>query len=239
MPRRTHRRKSRRSKRAKPRSRVDKNLDRRIKKIEQEVEVKHVATVTNVLAIPFDGANPYWGLLCVNPLSIGVGNGLRIGTDVTSKMLQIRLRISGDSLSPTDGRVRIVIFWYKNARLGQPNPAQLFELGAANIVPPITFAFKNTEYEDNFKVIYDRTHVLKPLDWNGTTTVIPEIFDINKGFRLGRKVKYDPVTTAGTFADITDNSLWISFTTSLNSAAYAGAAQPTITASARFHYTDA
>lgn len=224
-------------KKATPVTVVDKSLDRRVKKLESEVEWKYT-DVNNAgyVVIPAESAGaPYWDIYCLNPSVLGTAQaGQRVGTQIDTKMLLVRISNQGQPLNIIDNRVRIVIFWYKNSNTLLPVATQLFDL--SSLARP-TYAFYNDQYKESFKVIYDETHELKPLDWNGTTTTIGDQVSINKIFKLGRKVKYILGAGAGTYADILDNSLYIAAMTSANSGA-AGANNPQWFFNSRCYYVD-
>jgi len=226
-----------RSKSVKPKTKVDKSLANRIKKIEKEVEWKYTDYFAGYTPIPHEGTggNPSWLVQCINTSVLGASQaGQRIGTQITAKALHVRCSLQQQPSNILDNRVRCVIFWYKNSNTLLPVPNQLFD-GA--LAPP-TFAFYNDQYKESYKVIYDETFEMKPLDWNGTTTTIGDQISLNRSFKLGRHVKYILGTGAGTYADILDNSLYIAFMTSANSGAMA-VNNPQVVISTRCYYVDA
>jgi len=215
-------------------TKVDKSLSDRIKKIEGEIEWKYTDTYSAYQTIPYEGpagsGTGAWYVTCVNTSVLGASQvGQRIGTQINSKLLNLRISLLQHTANILDNRVRICIFWYKNSNTLLPIPQQLFD---TSVAPP-TFAFYNDQYKESFKIIYDETFELKPLDWNGTNTTIADQISINKNLRIGRKVKYVTGNGAGTYADILDNSLYVAFMTSANSGA-AGVNNPQALLSTRY-----
>lgn len=219
-----------------PKTAVDKKLAKRIKDLEDDVEWKYADFYQAYTVIPSEGpvGTPVWTVHCLNTSTLGTEQAdERIGTQIDTKMLHIRLSLLQNPANILDNRVRICIFWYKNSNSLLPTPSQFFD---TSITVP-TFAFYNDQFRESFKVIDDETHELKPLDWNGTNATIGDQISINKSFRLGRKTRYILGVGAGTYADILDNSLWIAIMTSANSGA-AGVNNPQILVSTRCHYVD-
>lgn len=218
-------------------SKIDKNLDKRIKKIEGDVEHKYIdTTLTAPQVIPEDITPTYWVSYCLNNSQQGLDvTNKRIGTQIVTKYINIRYNVKQSSTvvaGSGDNTVRVVIFWYKNSVSLAPAPNQFFELGGAYSAVNSVFAQYNNQYRDSYKILYDRIHIMKPLDWDGNTTIVPDIYHKNLTLRLGRKVRYVEGVGAGTFADILDNSLWIAVMTgtALN--------RPSFYMASRVFYTD-
>lgn len=210
-------------------------LYKKIKHLEKEPEVKHFDSITTYTTIPNEVAIPILFSLPLNDPIQGLSVINRIGSEVMSKKLHIKLALRGQPLAVGDSRIRVIIFWYKGAQGTSPNSGEIFDLSIA----PSTFAFRNMYFIDEYKMLYDKTFVLNPEEWNGTTTVIPDIRTFTKSFSLGRKIKYSPGagTTPPAPADITLNALYFGICTS---SAY-GAANvnnPQFELSTRYAYTD-
>lgn len=225
-------------KRAVPKTAVDKSLARRIKKLEDTVEVKYSDTYKGYTTIPWENvpATPAWDPYCLNTAVLGTSQAnQRVGTQIINKELKLRLSFLQQTANLTDNRVRIVVFFYKNANSLLPVPIQFFD---TTVATP-SYAFLNEQYKDSYEILYDRTIELKTLDWNGTTTTIGDQITINKTIKLkNRRTRYVLGNGAGTYVDILDNSLWISVMTSSNSGT-AGVNNPQWILSARSFYTDA
>lgn len=219
-----------------PKTLVDKSLDRRIKKLEKEQEVKYADVFIANVTIPNE-TGPTWLLYNLNSTTLGPAqNSQRVGTQCINQKLALRLAFQSQTLNIVDNRVRMVVFWFKNANTLAPNPSQLFDLA---VITAPTYAPYNDQYADSFKVLYDKTFILKPLDWNGTTTTIGDRINLTKEIKLwNRRTRYNTGAGAGTYVDIIDNSLFIAFMTSSNSGA-AGVNNPSVEFGSRCFYVDA
>lgn len=214
---------------------VDKNLARRIRRLENDDEIKYTDTWFTSTLIPVE-TTPAWLLSCLNLSVLGTQqNGQRVGTQINTKKLDVRFSIHQNVLNITDNRVRVIFFWFKAPNTLPPLPGEVFDLSLVNAP---SYAMLNNQYKDSFKVFYDRTFEMKPLDWNGTTTTIGDQMTMNKSFKLGRKTRYTLGGGAGTYVDIVDNSLYMAAVTSAASGV-AGANNPFMTFSSRCWYTDA
>lgn len=218
-----------------PKTAVDKSLARRIKSLENAEEVKYTDFVQNTTTIPNEVAGTPWLLNNINPTILGTAQaGQRIGTQIVNKKVSFRLSFRSNTANIVDNRVRIVMFWYKNANAQLPVANIVFD----TTVSTLTYAFINEQYKDSFQIIYDRTLELKPLDWDGTTATIGDQISINKTINLrNKRTRYILGAGAGSYADIVDNSLWIAYMTSANSGA-AGINNPVAITSTRVFYVD-
>ena len=222
-------------KRTTPKTAVDKELSRRISRIEKSIEVKYTDFWQGYVTIPVE-TTPAWQINCLNTSTLGAAqNANRIGTQIVNKEVKLRMSLLQHTANILDNRVRIVVFFYKNSNTLLPAIGQFFDL--SSVFP--TYAFKNEQYKDSFEILYDRTVELKPLDWNGTNTTIGDQVSINKTISLkNRKSRYVTGVGGGTYADLIDNGLFIAVMTSANSGA-AGVNNPTIAISSRCFYVDA
>lgn len=219
----------------KPVTPVDKNLASRIKRLENQEEVKYTDVFQGYTTIPIE-STPAWSAVCLNTSVLGSGqNGQRVGTQTINKKLMFRLSFLQNTANTVDNRVRIVVFWYKNANTLLPIPAQYFDL--TTTTGP-SYAFVNEQYKDSFQTLYDRTIELKPLDWNGTTTTIGDQISINKTIKLrNKRSRFLVGAGSGTYQDLVDNALYIAVMTSAASGV-AGANNPMWTLSSRCFYVD-
>lgn len=219
-----------------PKTAVDKALARRIRKLEQDEEVKYTDVFVSNVTIPNE-SGPNWLIYNLNSSVLGTGqNGQRVGTQIRSKRIDMRFAFQSQTANIVDNRVRMVVFWFKNANTVAPNPSQLYDVA---VITALTYAPYNDQYADSFKVLYDKTVCLKPLDWNGTTTTIGDRILVHKSIKLWNvKTRYITGAGAGTYADIVDNSLFVAFMTSSNSGAM-GVNNPSVEFGSRVYYTDA
>lgn len=219
-----------------PKTAVDKTLSRRIRRLEQDEELKYVDNFIVNQTIPNEGP-PAWLIYNLNSTTLGPAqNGQRVGTQVRNRKLELRLAFQSQTANIVDNRIRMIIFWFKNANTLQPTQNQMFDLA---VVTYSSYAPFNNQYEENFKILYDKTFCLKPLDWNGTTTTIGDRILLTKKIDLSNvKTRYITGNGAGTYQDIVDNSLFIAFMTSSSSGA-AGVNNPSVEFGSRLFYVDA
>lgn len=215
---------------------VDKRLARRIKRLEDDVEIKYSDTYQAYTTLPVE-TTPAWNINCLNTAVLGTSQvNQRVGTQTINKSLEIRMSVASQTANIVDNRVRIVVFFYKNSNTLLPVPGQLFDLSTGAGAP--SFAHYNEQYKDSFEVLYDRTIELKPLDWDGTTTTIGDQISINKRISLkNRRSRFVIGAGAGTYADLVDNGLFMAIMTSANSGA-AGVNNPRALISTRCFFTD-
>jgi len=213
---------------AKPRPTV-RSLDKRIKKINRNVELKHVDTFLNGTVIPATGV--------LTPLNLSVqGNTdiTRTGDDIQATSIQWRLRWISDDDRLAETICRHMIVWDR-----QPNGAILTigDLLDNTVITSLVHAPYNHSFQERFKILHDSTMILKPsvlLDFdpatgNSTTNQPATVFQRGKR-QLSRTVKYDG--NAGTIADIETNSLVSVLITS------APASEPTVLVGYRFYFKD-
>lgn len=189
------------------------NLDRKIKKINNNIELKHTDAYFNEV-VSNDGSD----LLLLNGMGEGLTVADRIGGQVTATSIQLRGQIttSEDNLSST--RVRVIAFWDKQANGAIPitgvGTTAGGELLDATIVDDPTLSPFNYKANDRYRVIYDKIFTLNPhvvLETNEdiTTKVVPVSLQFKKKIKLGRVTKYDEGVTG--IASILTNSLFLVF----------------------------
>lgn len=215
---------------------IDKQIVRRLSKIEAAAEWKYSDTFLGTTLIPWEGAAPTsWVLQCLNTSTLGTAqNNQRVGTQVDNKRLDVRISLRTQPLNIGDCRIRVTFFWMKNSNSASPTVPQLFD---GTLISGSTYNFYNDTYKDTYKIIWDKLFELQPLDWNGTTTTIGDQESLNKSFRLSRRSRYVTGVGAGTYVDILDNALYMAVSTSANSGV-AGVNNPVIDMSTRCWYTD-
>lgn len=237
------RRSRRKKKSVKPKTKVDKNLDRRIKAIEGAVEWKHLDfwnSGGNPVRIPFDAAGaPYCSFNLLNFPIQGTGSNQRIGNEINCKSLHVRIKLDQDKVQIGDSRVRVSIIRMKNPIGSNFNGAIVYDVAIA----PVTFAHWGQDTKEEYKVLYDKTVALKPLDWDGgiqgVGNTIPDIRNLDFKLRLGFKTKFIEGSNTGTYVDIASNGLWAVFSTSSNVGGGAPPANnPNYLISTRMFYTD-
>lgn len=206
-----------------------KSLDKRIKKINKQAELKHIDTFNNGTVIPAAGL--------IFPLNLSVqGNTdiTRDGDDTMGTSIQWRIRYIGDDDRLAETVIRFILAWDRQPNGVLSTFAQLLD---NSVITSLVHAPYNHNFQERFKILHDSTHVLKSnvlLDFDvatGTTTTNqpPTLFFRGKR-QLSRTVKYNG--NAGTIADIETNSLVAFFVSS------APAAEPTLLSGFRFYFKD-
>lgn len=195
-----------------------KKLAKRVRAIEAEVEDKYFDITTPYANVVIDNTAPQATTVCLCTPVQGNDVNDRVGDEVTIKKLELRMAIKQSTTVITECRVRVSVIWYKNSNTLALFPPQVWTTGLALAIPHPTFAMRNHQYKDSFTMIYDKQFILKSLDWDGTTNVIPDIHNVIIKKRLNKKVQYIAGPGAGTFADINNNGLWLMISTSAGTA---------------------
>lgn len=220
-------------------SRIDKNLlklDRRLSKIEEEIELKHFDFVSNGNAFTLlvnEVTNPMMVEGPLNDPVQGILPTTRIGSEIICKKLDVILTVRTQTANITENRIRMWFVWYKGGQGSAPVPGEQLDLTIVNS----TYAFQNVYFKETYNVISDKlVHLIPPESLTATTTV-PDQKVYKFSIRLNRKVKFvaGAGTTPPSFVDILDNALYFGIATSAGS----GAGNPQYLISTRCWYTDA
>lgn len=226
-------------KKAKPKTKVDKNLDRRIRKIENDIELKYV-DFTVVRSMTDTGSIEY--VFPMQVFDIGGDTQGRIGDDVVPTSLNLHYNVQLDDTNVTGGVVcRVIVLWDRTP--GGALPALFAPVNAIldNTVITDTVLMPYVhEMRDRFKILYDHKFVINP---SFATTTIPATGVVSavsanqatfsKKIKLGRQVKYNNNATSGTIADVSANSLLFCLMSDQTSLG------PNLTLSARTYFKDA
>lgn len=143
---------------------------------------------------------PYDNMLFSNmsALTQGTADGQRIGDQIKVTNLQLRYSIFHNAAFAGTIRWRIIMFVDTQANGVLPAWSDVLEGGAASME-----SFNNSVNARRFIKLYDRVKYTNP-----TGTGNNEInYTVNKSIPKGIKVEYK--TNAGTYADITTNSIWL------------------------------
>jgi len=133
--------------------------------IRGEVELKYGTYDTTNFAVPLAGS-----FTKLTPMAQGVGKSARVGDEVHLRSLTFKYTITVGavglvSVADQYNAVRVVVFKYlEDDGLASPNNNILSAASANNTLNPI-----NPDYRDQYKVLYDHTHVVfnAPI-WNGS-----------------------------------------------------------------------
>jgi len=211
-------------KKAKPKTKVDKSLDRRIRALEKAPEKKWFDTSNGYLNIPSEPANT---LVPLNIIPPGTTSVTRIGSQVTSVLLGVKLSIRQVSTSLVENRVRFFVFWFKEQNGLVPTIGDLFDLTIA----PLTFAFRNRYVIEDYSLLKDKVIELMPATMLTATSVVPGVRHFEFQIPMKKIIQFNSIN-GGTAADIEENGLWFGITTA------AATDNPQLALDTRFIYTD-
>lgn len=223
-----------RVRRAKPKTRVDKNLSKRITKLEREIEVKYNDNYAN------DSVSASTATFF---LMNGIGQGVddtanRIGSQVNATSLQLKYIAKTNSANLTQSRLRVMLVWDRQANGTVPTIAGARGILDAVTITDLTIAPYSKQTDKRFKVVYDKLHIINPevilnATTGATTTLVPKEVSKFKVFKLKRLIKYND-TNATNISGIETNSLHMVFISE------SGVTNPpTFDLSTRFFYKDA
>lgn len=214
-----------------------KRLDRKIKKIDDMIELKYVDSFFEN-TVGNDGAD----ILLMNGIPTGSGNTNRIGNEYVATSVQFRGSLTISSLEVQATRFRCIVFWDRQANNAVPatttftsTTRSLLTVPVGSTIPPVLMPF-TYEMNERYRILYDKMFTINPLVVGNTTTgatdeVVPVTFSFKKKIKLGRKVKCDG--GVGDITDISTNSLYAVFYSDLP------ANEPGLEFSARMYFKDA
>lgn len=215
----------------------NKSLNKKVRKIQDMIELKNRDTY-NTLDVTTTGS-----LILMNGIAQAITSVGRLGNEIRATSLQVRYTLSTDPQNLASTQVRVIAFWDRQANLAT---ATLFGaltaqplLDTTSITDPL-FAPYNYAAIDRFKVLYDKTYILKPevvLDFDpatgATQTYCGVAINKFKVIKLGRNVKYGD--TGATSASIQTNALYFAFVGDV----VAASTNPQIELGTRFYFKDA
>lgn len=218
---------------------TNKQLDKKIKKLQSDVELKYTDTYTT------SDISTTATLILLNSTVRGAEQDQRIGNMIRGTSLQWRGHVSTDIVDSglVAIRYRILIFWDRQANAAAP---LLFgNSGSASLldtttVTDATLAPYNHNNVARYKILYDKPFLLEPkvvgdMDpATGTTTYYGQIVKhFNGHLNLSRKIRYDE-SNNGDITDIVTNSLYIG---AISDRA-AAATNPFLEVGTRMYYKD-
>lgn len=210
-----------------------KKLDKRVKKIENEIELKYVDFVNTAFSAT---AAPAGGLL--NAIERGTPPNNRIGNEVRATSVQIRYNIFNAIPAEFPQIIRVIVFYDRQANGGNPGFIGASSTNALldnDVITNPVHAPYNQNTRMRYHVMYDKVHVLIPQsDTQTGLGMVPHEMFIRKHIKLGRKTRYDANNIPAAIADISTNSLWVMV---VADATYAD--PPTMNFSSRFFFKDA
>lgn len=223
----------------KRRAPTNKQLDKKIKKMQSDVELKY-KDVYSTQDMTDAGT-----LVLLNAVVRGAEPVQRIGNTIRATSLQIRGQISTDLVDTGLAaiRTRVIVFWDKQANgiaptlIGASSTASVLD---TTTVTDATLAPYNHNMVDRYKILMDKHIMLVPKvvgDFDpatGVTTFYGQIsIAMNSHIKLSRKIRYDE-SNNGNITDIMTNSLYIG----LLSDRAAAATNPFLEFGSRMYYKD-
>lgn len=211
-------------------------LNRKIKKIENDIELKYVDTVFN------DTVDTGGDLVLLNSLATGTTQLTRIGSEINATSVQFRLScVTNDANTDGPNFIRVILFWDRQANgvapvlFADPISASPALLNNATITTIVNTPYQY-ENSERFRVLYDKVYTLNPriaqtVVAGAITETYPVGLYIKKKIKLNRKIKYDAAALG--IGSINTNSLYMAFVSS------EAANAPTVDAGFRLYFKDA
>jgi len=183
-----------------PRKLQNKNLDRRIKRLEHSEELKYV-DFYDTPAVSTTGT-----LFNYNQIAQGDDFNQRIGEEVVDKYLNLKIR-NVKAASVNACAVRYILFW--DMQTNATGPVQLAStslmtglLDNSTITDVLTMPH-NYRTKQRYHILMDKVMVM-----NGEESTSSKIWMLKKSLNLGgAKIKYG--NSGSTVASLTSRSLWL------------------------------
>lgn len=162
-------------------TRCYKNLDRRIKKIEKDIELKYIESGVGGSAI--SGSSTFTSIVPLSTSFTGIVEGTtfnrRIGSSVNVTSLHVNLYFNnydqtfGADVAPN---IRVIIFWWKD-----PNGTATYPSLSDILTAPTTsgsinnvYAFYNFQNRESYKILYDEIFDMTAFAVN--TDTVPDAY---------------------------------------------------------------
>lgn len=203
-------------------------LSKRIKAIEHEIELKAFDTYNVSTSVTTSGTQNL-----LNAIGRNVAEYQRIGNQIKTTSVQIKLSAILNTLSLVPNTMRLIVFWDRQCNNGLPTM-----IGAATVpsvldsdyvTEPILMPY-NINSRDRYTILYDKMHVIGINDIVGGFPVQVRV-NINKYIKASRMCRFDDAGT--TVASITTNALYCWYVTDQ------GANGPNVKFASRVYYKDA
>lgn len=205
-------------------NKVIKNLQKKVAKIDNGVELKHIDTeMTNV---EFAQATAAAQLQLCNGIAQGITNLLRVGDDINMTSFQIRGVVSRNILELANQSCRLMLIYDKAPKGTAITFGEVLQANTLGTASNIVFAPYNTDYVGTrIKILWDKLIQLNPQTpdaWNVTTVAPPGVdaaavsgyapqqMLIKKKIKLNKKTIFG-LGTGATIADISVGSLYLMF----------------------------
>lgn len=181
-----------------------KSLDRRIKKLNYDQELKWIDTFYNGSTITPAGA-----IAVLNPIVKGDDVDERDANQINPTSIQWRLQFSLDTDQPlAPNIVRHLVLWDSQPQGALPTIDQILDTSVITIAVHAPY---NRNYQKRFKILHDKMYVLNPQLENtvaaGVTTKVAQYTVLTKGKRQVNRITKYANTNLGTVADILSNGI--------------------------------
>lgn len=188
-----------------------KNLDKKVKKIQNDTELKFNNGAIHA-AVTSDEAD----ILIYNLLAQGTTAKTRVGNEVRLTSISFRGMFYNNKLCLGPSQMRCILFWDRQANGANPNIATSTNglLYPVEGVEPISYPI-NYDQSERYTVIFDKLwdfnpQVVQETDETGVTTgTIPVGRKFKYYQKLGRKTKY--MGSDATIGSLATNSLCMVF----------------------------
>lgn len=202
----------------------NKNLDRRIKKLEHSEELKYI-DIYNTSALTNTGT-----IVALNFIAQGDDFNQRLGEEICAKFVNMKIRISHLAAGTYD-QVRSILFWDKQTNGTGPTIYTSTDINSGlldnSTITSGVLCPHNYRCNDRYAILYDKVHSINP-----ESSAVDKVIQFKKSFKLsGAKVKYS--NSGALITSIPSRSLFYV------QISYAPIASTTPTNSFRFWYTDA
>lgn len=214
---------------------TNRQLNRKIKKLENNVELKWLDGYSPAITAPKTGQ-----VVPLCSVTQGTAPINRIGDMINATSIKIRYSILSPSAILDPVRVRVVVFWDKTPAgvspllIGGSITGSVFDNTVT--VQPV-FAPINWNYVDRYRIIYDKVITLNPkvvlvTDASGNVTDYCSVMSTHKKkIKLGRHIKYDD--NAPGIASYATNGLFMGILGDV-----APGNEPTVEYSTRLYFKD-
>lgn len=206
-------------------------LDKRVKRIEDETEVKHIDAYLAATAADVTGFLSHFSII-----PQGNTETSRVGTDITVTSVNVKYQVFSVAANTNPSTIRILILRDRQAS-GQ-TPALIGStqgiLDNAPITNPVLSPFVWETVQQRFKILYDKVHILEPQEQNfAGTAFVPRTQWEHTKHKGNFKIIYQQGTTTGAIATVVTNSLWFAAISDTG-----GGNAPTVTYGARIYFKD-
>lgn len=159
----------------------NKTLNKKIKKIQRNTEVKHFDVLVTGASMSTTGV--FQNLIAI---PVGDTDNTRTGNDLAATSIRCRWIATQVAATAVANNCRIIIGWDSQPNTG-PSTADLLDTSV--ITNPLVAPY-NADNQKRFKILYDRSFTLNPKS-GVSGTVIPDLVIRKMKKSLSRMVKYN------------------------------------------------